>query len=360
MIINRYMQNVPWIEKHRPRHLRDINQNPAIIDMFMKAVEKLDIPHYLFYGPPGTGKTSTALALAREIYVELTPDRLIELNASDERGIGVVREKIYVYSKKSVSETIINGKIVPAFKFIILDESDLMTEEAQDAMRVIIEKYSSVTRFIFICNNITKITDAIKSRCTIIYFDKLCKDLIISKLKSIMHNEGMTVDDDTLSVITDLSKGDMRKAVMLLQNTKYLYDYKCLFQKKIKDTTIRELKFFSKYRKPDTMVEPTIYEMSAQITLDQANDIVNHVINCENMNNVYSYCKSLMNSGWPVDNMINQINRVIILHNKITTQVKSKIIVKSGDILSKIYDSANEYLQMLTYLGCIYCYHKNI
>nr|URM62118.1 ATPase family [Mimivirus sp.] len=221
------INSVPWIEKYRPRKLKDFVQSQNLINLFKNSTAKGEMTHFLFYGPPGTGKTSVILAMGREIFKEHFTTRVIEFNASDDRGINAVREKITNEAKKFVTQIVKpDGTIIPSYKIIILDEADSMTDEAQDALRVIIEQYSTTTRFCFICNYISKITDAIKSRCTAIYFKKLDDECMIDKLKEISTKESMKLSDEILSTIIDVSNGDMRKAIMLLQNLKYLYSFK--------------------------------------------------------------------------------------------------------------------------------------
>ena len=146
-------ENLPWTEKFRPKKIDDLIQSPHLLEQLKNNIIKKEMPHYLFYGPPGTGKTSSAIVLARELFGNHFVDRTIEFNASDDRGIKAIRDKITVIAKNYVNEIKNDdGTLIPSFKIIILDEADSMTEEAQDALRIIIEKYSTVTRFIFICN----------------------------------------------------------------------------------------------------------------------------------------------------------------------------------------------------------------
>jgi replication factor C subunit 2/4 len=212
------LDSVPWFEKYRPRRLADMTQTQNLLDLFKNSIETGDMTHYLFYGPPGTGKTSAILAMGREIFKEYFQTRVIEFNASDDRGINAVREKISNDAKKYVTETVSeDGSRIPPYKIIILDEADSMTDEAQDALRVIIEQYSGVTRFCFICNYISKITDAIKSRCTPVYFKKLSNECMVGKLNEIAVKESMELPKKILNTIIDVSNGDMRKAIMMLK-----------------------------------------------------------------------------------------------------------------------------------------------
>ena len=142
----KWKKNIPWVEKYRPLTINDIVYQNRVIETLKKLLEKDTLSHLLFYGPPGTGKTSTILAAAKQLYSkESYQDYVLELNASDERGINVIRNKVKVFSQK-----LIKNKI--KFKLIILDEADSMTFEGQSILRNIIEKYSTITKFCIICN----------------------------------------------------------------------------------------------------------------------------------------------------------------------------------------------------------------
>ena len=143
--------NAPWVEKYRPQNIDDIVQQDEVVSALRSTLEKGDLPHLLFHGPPGTGKTSTALALCHSLFGQgEIKKRLMELNASDDRGIDTVRSKVKQFASLAVPQT-----PVP-YKIIILDEADSMTRDAQNALRRIIEQYSAVTRFIIICNYVSK------------------------------------------------------------------------------------------------------------------------------------------------------------------------------------------------------------
>ncbi|KAK8899363.1 replication factor C subunit 4 [Tritrichomonas musculus] len=204
----------PWVEKYRPQTIDDIVQQDEVVSALRTTLEKGDLPHLLFHGPPGTGKTSTALALCRTLFKTDIKKRLMELNASDDRGIDSVRSKIKQFASLSVPST-----PVP-YKIIILDEADSMTRDAQNALRRIIEQYSAVTRFIIICNYVSKIIDPILSRCARFRFKSLDRPSIISRLQLISNKEELTVEgDDAFETLVDISGGDLRKAITFLQSS---------------------------------------------------------------------------------------------------------------------------------------------
>jgi len=351
--------NLPWIEKYRPRKLEEITQSPDLIDLFRNSIETGDMTHYLFYGPPGTGKTSAILAMGREIFKEYFPSRVIEFNASDDRGINAVREKITGVARKYVSEMISeDGTRIPPYKIIILDEADSMTDEAQDALRVIIEQYSTVTRFCFICNYISKITDAIKSRCSPVHFKKLSHESMVNKLNEIATKESMSLPCNILDTIIEVSNGDMRKAIMLLQNLKYLYIFKQSKNQKINTMTIEQLGKLmlvnSRSKITTEITESDIYDIAASICMNKAEEIIRKTLTCKNIVAISKHCKNIIALGYPIDNILLQLNKAILTMPELNDKERSQIIYYSGKIFLRIKECANEYIQLLDYLSCVH------
>lgn len=202
--------NLPWVEKYRPEALTDLISHKTIIHTITQLIEKNKMPHMLLYGPPGTGKTSTILACARKINGPKFSSMILELNASDDRGIDVVREQIvnFASSRKLFSS---------GFKLIILDEADAMTKTAQFALRRVIEKYTKSTRFCLICNYINKIIPALQSRCTRFRFGPLHQDHILTRLTEIAASEKVNIVPSGMTAIIKLAGGDMRKCLNVLQ-----------------------------------------------------------------------------------------------------------------------------------------------
>ena len=205
------MDNIPLTEKYRPTKLDEIVYQKDIINILNTTKKQFNIPHLLFHGPPGTGKTSTILAICRQLYGDDFKKKVLELNASDDRGITIIRGKIKDFSKMSINTS------GPPFKIIILDEADFLTNDAQSALRRCIETNSNVTRFCIICNYINKIINAIKSRCAILYFKPIPKDIIEKQLTYIIDKEKLIVNKDFLEKIVDNSNGDLRKSINSLQ-----------------------------------------------------------------------------------------------------------------------------------------------
>jgi replication factor C small subunit len=204
------MSSVFWFEKYRPRSFDEVVDLEEVKARLRGFVKSGDMPHLLFYGPPGTGKTTMALVLARELYGEYWRENTLELNASDERGINVIRERV-----KEFARTAPVGKA--PFKLVILDEADNMTSDAQQALRRIMEMYAQNTRFILLANYVSRIIDPIISRCAVFRFSPLPRNLMAERLRYIAEREGITIKEDAIDVIYELSEGDMRKAINLLQ-----------------------------------------------------------------------------------------------------------------------------------------------
>jgi len=202
-----------WIEKYRPKRLDEVvNQKETVNGIKALLKTPTTLPHLLFSGPPGTGKSTMALCIARELMGENFRRLVLELNASDERGIGVVRERI-----KGFSQIIQTAPSGVQFGLVILDESDEMTRDAQTALRRIMETSSRTCRFILICNYQSGIIEPIQSRCSIFRFRQLDEPEAIEYLMRICESEKVDADPKTLARIYELSSGDLRKAVNYLQ-----------------------------------------------------------------------------------------------------------------------------------------------
>lgn len=204
------MAELLWAEKYRPRSLDEIVNQEEIVSRLKKFVREKNMPHLLFAGPPGTGKTTAAHALAHDLYGENYQQYLLELNASDERGIDVIRTKVKEFARSRVP-----GEI--PFKIIILDEADNMTADAQQALRRLMEMYTATTRFILIANYPSKIIEPIQSRCAFFRFTPLKKEDVVARLRWIAEQENVMYDPEALEVIYEVSEGDMRRAINILQ-----------------------------------------------------------------------------------------------------------------------------------------------
>ena len=205
------MMSGMWVEKYRPAQLADIVNQKEIVGSLQALIrDPTEMPHLLFSGSAGVGKTTTALCVTRQILGDNAGGYTLELNASDERGIGMVREKVKKFSRFA-------GMADVPFKIIILDEADEMTSDAQTALRRIIEDAAKICRFILIANNVSRIIEPIQSRCARFKFTQVTGDDVVGRLAEIAKNEGVKADEDGLRAIYECTEGDLRRAINLLQ-----------------------------------------------------------------------------------------------------------------------------------------------
>ena len=309
-------KNYSWVEKYRPDKLSEISAQTNVVKSLKSALVTKNIPHLIFFGPSGCGKTSTILALSKELFGDKNfSDRIIELNASDERGINVIREKIKTYAKQSVKHI----KNAPPWKIIILDEADTMTPDSQFALRRIMEQYSKITRFCIICNYHNKIIDPIISRCSLFRFKPVDSNEIIIKLKYICSCENFKCPDKLLHKIVGICRGDLRKAINLLQ--------KC----------------FNSYG--DKVNEELLDEMSGVIPYEKFTKLMEYILK-KDIKNVDSTISGLFLDGY------SMVNQIIAFHNyiidlNIHSDKKSNILCKISDIDQNLIKGCDEYIQFM-------------
>ncbi len=205
---------LPWTEKYRPQTLNEIIGQPHIVEALKAFVKNRNLPNLLFAGPPGIGKTTATIALAHDLYGEDFSSSILELNASDERGIDVVRGKIKDFARTVALESV-------PFKIIFLDEADALTPDAQHALRRTMEKYLSITRFILSCNYSSKIIEPLQSRCSVFRFMPLNDAEIKQMIERIAEKEGLQVSEAAITTLIYISSGDMRKAINALQGVSF-------------------------------------------------------------------------------------------------------------------------------------------
>jgi len=210
-----------WTEKYRPKEFSDLKGQEDIIPKIQALIEKKNLPHLMFAGPAGTGKSSLSLVIVKKMYGDKWHENYLELNASDERGIDVIRQKVKDFARtKSLSED---------FKIIFLDEADALTREAQQALRRTMENFTKTCRFILSCNYSSKIIEPIQSRCVVFRFRQLDENAMADIVKNIARAEGLNVDDKAIKALYTACDGDCRRAINLLQavsNTKDITEEK--------------------------------------------------------------------------------------------------------------------------------------
>ena len=324
----------PWIDKYRPKKLEYIIHQDEIKKVLQNTVQTGELPHLLLYGPPGTGKTSIILALAYELFgPKLMNERILELNASDERGIDTVREKIITFAKESIN-SVDPDYPCPPYKIIVLDEADAITLDAQSALRKVIESSSKITRFCFTCNYIDKIIDPIISRCVKFRFKPIDKESMISRLKFIGQKEKIILSDECYDKIHKMSEGDVRKAIMILQNTKYIYNS----GKKIKINDI--------------------VEMVGLSTNEELNNIWNKL--CESdMKKIVLIASDIHNFGINLNQLLVFFKDKIIVIPTLSDNKKSEIIMNIAKTEARLIERGDEYLNILNIMCKIFIFLKN-
>jgi len=304
-----------WVEKYRPNTLNDIKDQNNIVNSLKKILITKNMPHLLFHGPPGCGKTTSILALAQDIFKEEYNNRVIELNASDERGINVIRDKIKTYARQTINN---NNNNLPKWKIIILDEADNLTSDSFFALRRIIEEYSKITRFCIICNHFNKIIDPIVSRCCIFKFNLINNENIFNQLKYISLNENYIIEDNIINKIVEISNNDLRKAINILENCYYSFRY--------------------------TINENILNEISGQI--NNLNDLMNYIFS-KDIENLNLFINNFLINGYSLSLQIKLIHNYIINNEKINCYQKSKILDLLIIINLNLNKGCDEYIQFM-------------
>ncbi|KAK9479888.1 P-loop containing nucleoside triphosphate hydrolase protein [Lipomyces japonicus] len=337
---------VPWVEKYRPTKLDDISSQDHAVLVLKRTLESSNLPHMLFYGPPGTGKTSTILALAKQLYgPELMRSRVLELNASDERGIAIVREKVKNFARTTVSNPSAASKKqypCPPYKLIILDEADSMTQDAQAALRRTMETYSRITRFCLICNYVTRIIEPLASRCSKFRFRSLDSIDAISRIKYICDSEQLTYEDGVLESVLKAGDGDLRKAITLLQSAAKLRpptseETDGLNADNAKIVTVKIIEDVSG-RIPDSTIQ-------SLTSLCQSN-----LKNSEHFTALQNAIESTILDGWSSAQLLSQIHDEIVLNELIRGDLKNKIVLDISDADKRLIDGADEHLTIFDLL----------
>jgi len=304
-------RQIPLIEKYRPSKLDDIKNQEDIKNIFIDMVNNRNIPHMVFYGSAGTGKTSTAIAICKQLYKDSYNDNVLELNASDERGIRVVREKIKTFSQKAADTD---------FKVIILDEADAMTNDSQFALRRIIEKYSINTRFILICNYINKIITPLLSRCAIFRFKTMKSNEIKDILMKIIKKENIIIDEENIS---NIIKDDLRRSINNLQ----------------------KLIFLNRNNKVDDKIYIKYFDDTVKID-------INEIIYNDKLDTI-EYTNYLINEGYSFEELYNVLKKELLSNNDIDDNDKAKIFMEMCRSYDKIINGSSELININHILNII-------
>lgn len=335
----------------------------------------------LFYGPPGTGKTSTILALAKQLYgPELMKSRVLELNASDERGISIVRAKVKDFARQQLSvaptynvmvedkDSADNGKMVryrdkypcPPFKIIVLDEADSMTQDAQSALRRTMETYSKMTRFCLVCNYVTRIIDPLASRCSKFRFKSLDQSNAVKRVEDIARLEGVRLEDGVSEELVRVSDGDLRKAITFLQSAARLVGatHATLSDEKKNKSTSED------DGRMDIDEPPTTESFSQPISLEQIAEIAG-VIPTSTLNTLSTslfpksasknmryheiavVVENMVAEGWSASQTVNQLYEQIMYDERVEDVKKVRIVAVFSETDKRLVDGGDEHLAVL-------------
>ncbi len=303
--------NEIWTEKYRPHKLLDILGQPEITSRLKAYVKSGNLPHLLFAGPAGTGKTTSAIALARELYGEVWRQNFHELNASDERGITVVRTKI-----KEFARTQPIGDV--SFKIIFLDEADALTPEAQAALRRTMERYSGTCRFVLSCNYSSKIIEPIQSRCAVFRFRAILEEDIKEYISRIAKAEHLKITENAYTALLYVARGDMRKAINALQ---------------VGATLSKEI------------TDEILYKSTATARPEDVQELLNVALTGEFLKAREHLDKLLINFGLSGEDIIKQIHHEIFNLN-IPDLTKVELVDQIGEIEFRLVEGSNERIQL--------------
>ncbi len=306
--------DLPWVEKYRPRKLAEVVGQKHIVARLKSYVKSRNVPNMLFAGPAGVGKTSCAIALAKELFGEEGfSQNFLELNASDERGIDVVRNTIKDFARTLAFNA--------DFKIIFLDEADALTADAQQALRRTMEKYTRTARFILSCNYSSRIIEPIQSRCVIFRFTPLTEEEIKSKLSEIAKQEGLKIDKKALDAIVYACEGDMRKAINILQGSAFL---------------------------GKEITEEVVYSVSSRARPEEIKRMIELALN-KKFNEARELLTKLMyDYGMSGEDVIVQLYREVInMDEKILpTKQKVELVDIIADYNFRLVEGANERIQL--------------
>ncbi len=303
--------NEIWTEKYRPKTLDEVIGQKNVVERLKGYVEARNLSHLMFAGTPGTGKTTCALALARELFGESWRGNFLELNASDERGIDIVRGRIKEFAKTAP----LNGA---EFKIIFLDEADALTSEAQGALRRTMETFSRTCRFIISCNYSSKIIDPIQSRCAVFRFRPLNDSDILEYLEKIARAEGLTMEEGAMDALLHACSGDMRKSVNTLQTAAAMG----------KEISIE-----------------TVARVTGNPNVDEIKDVLLTALNGKFQPASSALEKIMIDYGLSGQDVIKQIHKAV-LDLPLEPREKVRLIEKVGEAEFRITEGSNDKIQL--------------
>jgi replication factor C subunit 2/4 len=306
------METLPWIEKYRPNTFDEIVYQKHIIESIKGLIENNSFPNLIFYGPPGCGKTSMIHVIAKEIFKDEYNDKVIELNASDERGINVIRDKIKINAQLNS----VSNKSNYNFKLIILDEADTITLDSQFALRRIMEKYTRTARFCLICNYINRIIDPILSRCSKFRFNQLPNKYLKEKILNITTNEKIQINNDMIDTVLKFSNGDLRKTINSIQRLHNLFG---------------EIN--------------SIESILGYLSDDMVNQYIN-ILKTKDFNQINNYINNIINQGYSVIFLIDKLFKYFI-ESQYPDYIKAKIILEIKECDFYLKNNCDEFIQFL-------------
>ncbi|KAJ5965432.1 hypothetical protein N7481_012146 [Penicillium waksmanii] len=343
----------PWVEKYRPKTLDDVAAQDHTTKVLQRTLQASNLPHMLFYGPPGTGKTSTILALAKSLFgPALYRSRILELNASDERGIGIVRDKVKNFARAQLSQpTGLDAAYLaqhpcPPFKIIILDEADSMTQDAQSALRRTMETYSRITRFCLVCNYVTRIIEPLASRCSKFRFKSLDNSAAGVRLDNIARMENLKLEDGVVETLIRCGEGDLRRAITYLQSAARLAGAAKSGGKDADEDaemtdagadqgiiTVRSIEEIAGVI-PDSILDSLVQAMQPKGGAS-AFDAVSTVVT------------DLVADGWSATQLVGQLYRRVVFTETIPDIQKNRIVLAFSEMDKRLVDGADEHLSVL-------------
>ena len=304
-------QSAIWTEKYRPDSFEEFKGQAHILENVKSFVKKGNMPHLLFSGPAGVGKTTLALIIARELFKDNWRDNFLELNASDERGIDVIRNTVKDFAKTRSIESV-------PFKVIYLDESDALTREAQQALRRTMENYTRTTRFILSCNFSSKIIDPIQSRCAVFRFRRLPEDAINNIIDEVSKNENITVTEKGKKALLVASEGDVRRLKNIMQS----------------GASISE-----------TIDDSIVFSLAAVARPEEVKNLLDFALKGDFEKAQKGLIDTMLNYGLSGLDMIKQIQQEI-LNISLSDKIKMKLIEKCAQTEFRMVEGADDMIQL--------------